>query len=160
MKKASREGLRLRPQRSKLLHQISAGGVVFKKTNSSVQFCLIGRRKNGTIVWCLPKGHVERGEELSEAAVREIREETGLAGPILSPLTSIRYKFFDLESRKLISKTVYFFLVRYAEGKTSDHDDEVECVRWFAIPEALKCVEYPGERRVLEKAVKKLKLLI
>ncbi len=142
------------PQRS--LYQVSAGGVVFKKTGSGVRLCLIGRRKDNRIIWCLPKGHVEKGEKLSATALREIKEETGISGAILSSLGFIKYRFFDLESKKLIFKTVHFFLVNFLKGKLSDHDDEVEYTRWLRIPEALKRVEYKGEYNVLKKAVKKL----
>lgn len=141
------------------LYQVSAGGVVFKKSSSGVQLCLIGRRKEGRIIWCLPKGHVEKGETLSEAALREIKEETGISGSILSSLGFIQYRFFDLESKKLVFKTVHFFLVNFLKGKLSDHDEEVEYARWFQIPEAFKHVEYKGEYNILKKAVKKLKQL-
>ena len=149
----------LQPRRLKGLHQVSAGGAIFKKTSSGIRICLIGRRKNGDMVWCLPKGHVEEGEGFAKAALREIREETGLSGSIFSSLGSIKYQFFDLESKKLIFKTVHFFLVKYLKGKLSDHDDEVECARWFAIPEALERAEYRGELNVLKKAVSKIESL-
>ena len=95
MKKTSRAGTALQPKQLKSLHQVSAGGVVFKKASSGIRMCLIGRRKNGAMVWCLPKGHVEKGEGFARAALREIREETGLSGSILSSLGSIKYQFFD-----------------------------------------------------------------
>ena len=141
------------------LHQVSAGGVVFKKSSSGIRVCLIGRRKEGKIIWCLPKGHVEKGEKLSRTALREIKEETGISGSPLSSLGFIKYRFFDLESSKLVFKTVHFFLVNFIKGKLSDHDDEVEYARWFQVREALKRIEYKGEYNILKKAVKKLEQL-
>jgi len=105
----------------------------------------------------LPKGHVEKGEKLSRTALREIKEETGISGSILSSLGFIKYRFFDLESKKLVFKTVHFFLTNFLKGKLSDHDDEVEYARWFTVQEALKRVEYKGEYNVLKKAMKKLR---
>jgi 8-oxo-dGTP pyrophosphatase MutT (NUDIX family) len=138
------------------LHQVSAGGVVFRSLASGFRICLIGRRKASRIIWCLPKGHVEKGESLKEAALRETREETGITGSLLNSLDAIQYSFFDLESQKNVNKTVHFFLVRYEQGKLSDHDDEAEYARWFPMDQALKRIEYPGERAVLRKAVKRL----
>lgn len=139
--------------------QTSAGGVVFKKLNSKIRICLIGRRLRNGIVWCLPKGHIEKGEKTEHAALREVREETGVFGSILSPLGFIRYTFFDLESDKKIFKTVHFFLIRYLKGKLADHDDEVEYARWFALGKAAESLEYEGERKVFSRAIKKIRLL-
>lgn len=138
------------------LRQISAGGVVFRLLDSGFRICLIGRRRTGRIIWCLPKGHVEKGEPLKATALREVREETGVRGSIFSSLGSIQYSFFDLESRKNVFKIVHFFLIRYGRGRLSDHDDEVEHAKWFSVEGAFKRIEYPGERAILNKAVKKL----
>lgn len=139
--------------------QVSAGGVVFKKPVSGIRICLIARRVNSRIIWCLPKGHVEKGESLEQTALREVREETGISGSTLSSLGSIRYSFFDLESGRRILKSVYFFLIRYRKGKTRDHDHEVEHVQWFPVSKALKHALYPSERKVLKKAVRVLEQL-
>ncbi|MBS1126954.1 MAG: hydrolase, partial [Nitrospirae bacterium] len=61
-----------------LKKQTSAGGVIYKKNDSSIQIALISVR-NGQ-AWCLPKGIVDKGETTEETAVREVREETGLNG--------------------------------------------------------------------------------
>ncbi|MBI3999257.1 MAG: NUDIX hydrolase [Candidatus Omnitrophica bacterium] len=143
--------------RQRPLFQVSAGGVVFKKSATGIRVCLIGRRMNGQIVWGLPKGHVEKNESLEQTALREVREETGISGSTLSPLGFIQYSFFDLESKKRIFKTVHFFLICYLKGKLNDHDDEVEFVRWYSAKEALNRAEYPSERQVLRKAIGKLK---
>ncbi|MBI1977165.1 MAG: NUDIX hydrolase [Candidatus Omnitrophica bacterium] len=141
------------------MRQISSGGVVFKRAPLGVQVCLIARRRFQELVWCLPKGHVEPNESFEEAALREVKEETGISARILAPLGPIRYSFFDLEERKRILKTVHFFLMRYSKGKLTDHDDEVECAKWFLLGEALQNAEYPSEKEILKSAIRKLKAL-
>lgn len=141
------------------LRQTSAGAVVFKKSKSNIRVCLIARRKNSRLIWCLPKGHVESGEDLSSTALREVREETGVWCSIISPIGFIRYSFADSENRKRIFKTVHFFLARYLKGKLTDHDHEVEHARWFPISRALDCTEHEGEYQMLKKAERKLKQL-
>ena len=141
------------------LHQVSSGGVVFKSSRSGASVCLVARPRDGCLVWCLPKGHVEARESLREAALREVREETGLSGVIVSPLGSIRYSFFDRESENHILKQVHFFLIRSLGGKLNDHDDEVEEARWFPSSQVLARAEYPSEREVLRKALLKIKLI-
>ena len=139
--------------------QVSAGGVVFKRHDSIITVCLVGRRRQDDLIWCLPKGHVEKGEKFADAALREVREETGISGSLLGPINKIGYQFYDAEIKKTVSKTVHFFLIRYLRGNLDDHDDEVECARWFSISEALERAEYKGEREVLKQALARLTAL-
>ncbi len=141
------------------IHQVSAGGVVFKYANSDIQICLIARRQKNKLIWCLPKGHIEPKETLEDTALREVQEETGLLGTIQSPLGYITYQFFDPSTKKRIFKTVHFFLIRYISGQTSDHDDEVESAGWFSVKEALDLIEYEGESDILKKGVREIESL-
>lgn len=141
------------------VHQVSAGGVVFKKLKTSTKICLIARRSMKKLIWCLPKGHVEPDETLEETALREVREETGFLGSVCSSLGRIAYQFFDFPSKKRIFKQVHFFLIEYKSGEMADHDDEVEMVRWFSVGEALTKIKYPSESDILKKGIKKIESL-
>ncbi|PIQ82036.1 MAG: NUDIX hydrolase [Candidatus Omnitrophica bacterium CG11_big_fil_rev_8_21_14_0_20_64_10] len=132
--------------------RIAAGGVVFRKTGRRIRIALIARAD--WTVWCLPKGHLDPGETLEEGALREVREETGLTALILRKLAPIHYRY--REDRRVISKTVHFYLMRRTGGSTQDHDFEVDEARWFDSREALKRLTHPAERRVLEKGLKRI----
>ena len=58
------------------VREVSAGGVIYRKHGGAIEIALIHVRHR----WGLPKGHVEEGESISETAIREVREETGLGG--------------------------------------------------------------------------------
>jgi ADP-ribose pyrophosphatase YjhB (NUDIX family) len=130
-------------------HQLSAGGVV-ARSGEILELCLI--RPAGRNVWALPKGWVEPGETHAVAALREIREETGIEGVIDGDLDSIEYWFFSREDRVRIHKVVHFFLVRFVGGDTARHDHEVAEAAWFGLEQALDRMTYPNERQIVRRA--------
>ena len=138
---------------AKTIQQTSAGGIVFRKLDDRIDVALIARTSpRQKVIWALPKGWVEPGETIPDAALREIREETGLTGRLLEPLGQIEYSFYSPEDRTRIQKTVHFFLVEFLSGDTADHDHEVDEARWWPLDAALAQMTYQSERQVMEKA--------
>lgn len=131
------------------VEETSAGGFVLA-ADGSKRVALIGRQSRaGRIDWCLPKGHPEGNENLEQAAVREIYEETGLEVEIIEPLGAIQYEFSA--GRKLIAKTVHHFLMRQTGGELSLENDpqhEAIDVQWFDISELHQSLSHPNERRI------------
>ena len=144
---------RSKPSSGKIKFEVSAGGVIYRDEDSSLQVCLIATR--GGTRWQLPKGLVEKGEPLATAAAREVREETGLLGEVEGQLDKIDYWFVwkEDDGRSVRHhKLVHFFLMRHTGGDTSLHDHEVDEARWFPIAEAITKVAFANERKVVEKA--------
>jgi 8-oxo-dGTP pyrophosphatase MutT (NUDIX family) len=112
------------------------------------------RTRRGELVWGLPKGGIDEGETAEEAAIREVREETGLDAEIEAPLGVIRY-FYVWEGVR-VRKAVRFFLMRATGGDIAVHDQEMEDVRWFPLQAALARAAYRGEREVLQRAAARL----
>ena len=135
--------------------EVSAGGVVYRRRKGRLEIALAARRtRRGELAWGLAKGAIEPTEAAEAAAVREVREETGLEARIEAPLGDIRY-FYVWEGVR-VRKTVHFFLMRSTGGRVSLRDHEMEDVRWFPLEEALKLAAYRGEREVLERAAERL----
>jgi 8-oxo-dGTP pyrophosphatase MutT (NUDIX family) len=126
----------------------SAGGVVYRLTPEGLEIVLAHRRSPA--LWALPKGTPAAGETLDQTALRETAEETGLAVEIERPIGSISYVFTRGSTR--YDKTVHFFLMRPVGGDPARHDHEFDEVRWVPVPEALRLMNYPTERRVVEQA--------
>jgi 8-oxo-dGTP pyrophosphatase MutT (NUDIX family) len=132
--------------------QVSAGGVVFRRRGAQTLTALISVGEDNRLQ--LPKGLVGRDESPEEAALREVREETGLVCEIVAALEKIEYWYFSKgEARRVrFHKHVYFYLMRYVSGDVADHDEEVNEARWMDIEEATQALAFKGERRVLAQA--------
>ena len=136
-------------------NEVSAGGVVYRRTDDGVEMALAARRtRRGELVWGLAKGAIEPDESDEEAAVREVREETGLEAEVESDLGDIRYVYVWEGVR--VRKRVHFYLMHATGGDVTDHDTEMEDVRWFPMRVARKRAAYRGEREVIERATARL----
>ena len=135
----------------KTRYEQSAGGVVVGGSPPELVIALASRRNRaGNLVWGLPKGEVEPLESPDQTALREVREETGLEAEIEAPVGDISYWYVWDGVR--IRKTVTFFLMRATGGDISQHDTEMEEVRWFPLAEGLKEAGYRSERDVIRRA--------
>ena len=133
----------------------SYGGVVVREHDGRQEVALIRvRNLKGKDVWALPKGGAEPGEDGSDAAVREVREETGLDAEIVEPLESVTYWFLWPPEQVRYKKTVHLYLMRALRGDTSDHDDEVEEVRFVGLDEAPRMATYRTDKQVLERVAR------
>lgn len=135
--------------------EASAGGVVIRNGADGYEVVLISVERYRATRWQLPKGHVEAGENLEEAALREVREETGISAEIITPLTTIDYSFLTRRGQRQIRihKFVRFYLMRYLSGSTADHNWEVVEAQWFPIQQAVKRLAFVGERERVEEAI-------
>lgn len=137
--------------------EVSSGGVIYRQSPNGIEVALTQTSRGP--IWCLPKGRVEQRESLEEAALREVREETGLSGLIERKLRPIEYTYLSRSNdgnRTSIEKTVHFYLMEFREGSTRDHDSEVIDVRWFPLDVAGRLLHHAGERDVLALAKKAL----
>jgi 8-oxo-dGTP pyrophosphatase MutT (NUDIX family) len=115
-----------------------------------------GGRPEG--IWALPKGNIGPGEAPESTALREVTEETGLAGVSEGKLGDVKYVY--TRSGQRIFKVVSFYLVRYRRGRMDDvpkaFRHEVAEARWLPLEEAPKLLSYGGEREQAKKALARL----
>jgi peptidoglycan/LPS O-acetylase OafA/YrhL len=125
----------------------AAGGVISRTTKDGREFLLVHRKRYGD--WTLPKGKLKSGETHEEAALREVREETGYATELVSFLGEARYEV------KGVPKIVRFWNMRPV-GHAHEIEDrgEVEKIAWMSAKLALERLDYPLEKELLERAIR------
>jgi 8-oxo-dGTP diphosphatase len=126
----------------------AAGGVVWRRRDGDVQVLLVHRPKYDD--WTLPKGKLEEGETHEQAAMREVREETGLRcerGPEL-----IESHYADAKGRP---KVVRYWMMTVRDGSFAEND-EVDEVRWQSVAKASRTLSYGRDVPVLESFERQL----
>jgi len=155
-----------------MLREISAGGVVVRATPQGYELAVIepqrepssglgSDKKRQKQVFALPKGIVDPGEKAAETAVREVREETGISGIIVTKLTDIKYMYVrSWGDQQRVFKIVSFYLLRYKSGEIGDTapdmEIEVKQALWIPLAGAERKITYRGERDVVKLAQKYL----
>jgi 8-oxo-dGTP pyrophosphatase MutT (NUDIX family) len=130
----------------------SAGGIVVRLQDGRTQLVLGKRRRERDAVsWTLPKGTPHDREQLTETALREVTEETGLEVALGEPVGAIEYWFVQGGTR--IHKTVHYFVMTATGGDTRGHDHEFDDVRWFDLDEAERLMSHETERRLVAEAL-------
>jgi 8-oxo-dGTP pyrophosphatase MutT (NUDIX family) len=131
---------------------VSAGGVVVDDRPDGTRWVLliVHRSMSGHPRWTLPKGGVEADETIEQAALREVREETGHGATIVQPLESIAYSFVWHPDRIRYHKRVHYFMMRWDGLPPGDRDDEAEHVAWVPYSVALLRLAHRNERMLVE----------
>ena len=130
-----------RPRPATIFHE-SAGAVVLVDGR-----CLVLRR-TATDEWIIPKGHLEQGERPEDAAVREVREETGFEIRILGPMGSTRYGFGHSQENR---KRVYWFLAEQIGGSLTLEPIFSEAILLDGAG-ARMTLSHAGDREIAEQA--------
>lgn len=130
---------------------ISAGIIIFRKTKEGVKFLLLYHGRN---YWNFAKGKLEQTERSWQAALREVREETGLKSSELRFVADFkaREEFSYRRGTEHISKVVILYLAETRQPRvTVSH--EHEGYGWFSYPEAKRMVgKYKDSVKILEEA--------
>jgi 8-oxo-dGTP pyrophosphatase MutT (NUDIX family) len=162
-----------------MIREISSGGVVVRHKDGAWWMAAIqpagdaappkprSSSKRQTIppkyktTLCLPKGLVDPGEKALEAALREVREETGITASSITKLADIKYMYVrSWSDGERVFKIVSFYLLRYEAGEIDNisEDMRVEVVKalWVPLADAPKLLAYKGEKQMARQALEYL----
>ena len=125
----------------------SAGAIILHEVKGKLKIAL-AQHARATKSWVLPKGHVEAGETIEQAALREIYEETGLDNVQLIKHLGTIMRESTKSNGDVEQKTIHLFLA-YAPTNSrpqTPSDSRFIGVSWFSPQEAMALLPYESER--------------
>lgn len=131
--------------------EFSAGGIVINEEGKVLLIKASSLKLADVEYWGFPKGNVKEGENMKEAALREVKEETGVRAEIIDKAGDSKYVYTRDEEK--VFKVVSIFVMKYTSGDTKDHDWEVSEASWFTPEEALKKLSFSQDKNLLKKAL-------
>ena len=119
----------------------AAGGLLTRDAGRGLELMIVHRKRYDD--WSLPKGKVEANEEPLEAALREVREETGCEAECLGFAGETRYEVDG------IPKLVMFWRMRLVRQMPLEKNDEVSEAIWLPVSQAMARMSYESERELV-----------
>ncbi len=128
--------------------ELSSGGLVIDDAGRVLMIKVATQNE----IWTFPKGRIDRGETSEDAAVREVREETGWRCEVLRTLAPVTYWFQRRrgDGSVRVKKTVHWFLMRPLEEVGVPDPKEVAAVTWLPVADAPSRLTYASDRKLLE----------
>ncbi len=120
-----------------------AGGVVFKEVNGSLKYLILTPRQEEKEEWVLPKGKIRSREGHAEAALREVREESGVIARIVCPVGRVRFKQKDADVR-----AKFYLMEKVFDGTAK----ESRTTKWLPYEEAHRELTQQESKEMLESA--------
>ena len=136
-----------------IVPELAAGALIFHPRDRDL--LLLHHLKESR--WCFPKGHVDPGESLASAALREIEEETGLSKVKLDgEIGEVTYRFYRPATRENVHKTSVYFL-GWTDERALRLESTFDRADWTGVDRALSLVPYDTDRTMLEAARRRLR---
>jgi len=95
----------------------AAGGLVYNDTNQLLMIFRDGK-------WDLPKGKLEVGENIKQCAIREVKEECGVSGLIITQQLQETYHTYEINGQKILKRTYWFEMKSSFKGNLTPQNKE------------------------------------
>jgi 8-oxo-dGTP pyrophosphatase MutT (NUDIX family) len=127
------------------VRETAAGGIVFYGWR-----VLLLHRKSGE--WVMPKRKLDEGESPASAALREVKEETGLAARTLDEIGPTRHRYSRRHGGTTIEKTVYWYLME-SDSQRIVPDRSFDRGVFATLQEALRLLTHSNDREILKRGI-------
>ena len=133
----------------------SAGAIIFRKEGEKSLFLLLhyppASSRSSKEYWDLPKGHIEKGEDILETVKREIFEETGLKDINFKEEFKETIKYFFKWEGKNILKFVTFYLTETKTKEVKISGEHID-FKWLVYEKAIEQLTFKNAKNILKKA--------
>lgn len=119
----------------------AAGGILWRRGAEGPVVAVVHRPSHSD--WGLPKGKLDAGERWQDAALREVREETGYQAKLGEFAGVVAYQVQGTP------KIVLFWNMSAHGDPSFEPGEEVDAVEWLAPEEAARRLDHPDERELL-----------
>ncbi|HSH37127.1 NUDIX hydrolase [Schnuerera sp.] len=131
-----------------MVEEVSAGGVVI--FGNAI---LLLKKFNGD--WVLPKGRVEKNENIKETAIREVFEESGIRAEIIRYIGMVHYTYKSIKGNEMVFKTVHWYLMTANNMESVPQKNEGFIEATFVHKDRVKdLIKYNDERKIIKKVLK------
>ncbi len=129
-----------------------AGAIILSNENkNNIALLYRGKQKD----WSFPKGHIDAGEEPTQAMIREIKEETGLSIKILTSLNDLSY---TSSTGEIVSTKM--FLVQSEDDSTLKNESDNDSIEWVSYTDVISKLSYDNLREYYTNILPTIKSFI
>lgn len=132
----------------------SSFGIIPLQKKNNEWFVFLVQLSSGNH-WGFPKGHAEKGEDPTQAAQRELEEETQLIVVTYLPIPQLKEEYTCIKEEQSRNKTVIYFAA-LVKGKPELRHPEVMEGGYFSLKEAKEKITYAASQNILQKLEKYL----
>ena len=125
--------------------EFSAGAVLYTRDGETIKYVLVTERSGHR---GFPKGHIERGEDRKTAALREIREETGVSATIVGDFV----RDVEYMMGRCARKRVTYFLAEYNPVSILSKGNDIRAVHLLPFDKAYALLTHENSKAILKSA--------
>lgn len=127
---------------------VSCGGVVIHKNKVLVLY----KHQSGSYTgWVMPKGNIEPNESFKQAALREVKEESGVSAKVMKYLGKTQYSF--KAEHEILSKTVHWYLMTAISFYCKPQAEEFFAdAGFYKQHEAYHLLNFNDEKQIMRRA--------
>lgn len=133
----------VKPFNEKNTKPTHAGGIVFREKNGSKEFLLVSA-KNFSFIWVLPKGHIKRSETEAQAAIREVKEESGMKASIVTKIGNAQRLQWNFKKQ-----IVAFYLMKFEAAHSQNEENRK--ISWLPLDDAIRKLFYSDQKKIMRQ---------